>query len=58
MTDDEQAMVNEVLLALKPYQDVMARMMALIERLTDRVEVLELERLHGHDLPPEIQDPI
>jgi hypothetical protein len=50
MTDDEQAMTNAVILALEPYRDVVARMVTLVERLMDRVEVLELERLHGRSI--------
>jgi len=49
MTDDERAMETAVIAALEPYREVVARMMTLVERLTDRVEVLELERLHGRE---------
>ena len=47
MNDDEQAVINAAILALAPYRDVVARMMTLVERLSARVEVLELERIHG-----------
>jgi hypothetical protein len=45
MNDDERAMENAVIAALEPFRDLLARMMALIEQLTARVERLELERL-------------
>lgn len=45
MTDDERAMETAVIVALEPYREIVARMMTLIERLTDRVEVLERQHL-------------
>lgn len=52
MTDDEDALVREVAYALEPVRTMLERMMTLLERLTDRVEVLELERLHARRARP------
>lgn len=41
MTDDDAV----VIAALEDYRELLARMMTLIERLTDRVEVLERQHL-------------
>lgn len=49
MNDDERAMESAVIVALEPYRELVARMMTLIERLTDRVEVLELQHLPIRD---------
>ena len=41
---------DEMRLAFDQQNDLIARLLTQVERLTDRVEVLELERLHavGH----------
>jgi hypothetical protein len=51
MRDDElELLVIERAKALvAPFKDVTERALALLERLTDRVEVLELEVLHRRE---------
>jgi len=49
MNDDARETENAVILALEDYRGVLARMMTLIERLTDRVEILERQRLPIRD---------
>jgi hypothetical protein len=50
MTDDEMTALTSALVG--PVRELLDRMTTLIEKLTNRVEVLELESLHRRDLPP------
>jgi len=52
MTDDELRELTAAFSGeLLPMREILDRMMTVIERLTNRVEVLELERWHGHADP-------
>jgi hypothetical protein len=44
MTDEDAKQIADAFVG--PVREVLERVMALVERLTNRVEVLELERLH------------
>jgi len=48
MRDDEQRAMIE---ALEPYREMTARLIGLVEKLTTRVENLELELLHQRPAP-------
>ena len=57
MTEEELREVttivrDEMRLAFDQQNEMMVRFVTLIERLTDRVEVLELERLHVQGCTP------
>ena len=48
MTDDElRELTNTLIVELAPVREVTERVLTLVEDLVRRVEVLELERLHG-----------
>ena len=49
MTDDDARVLADDL--VKPFKDLVDRVLTLVERLTARLEVLELE--HWHKQPPQ-----
>jgi hypothetical protein len=56
MSDDELA--RGVIASLEPVLELLTRMQTILERLTDRVEVLELELLHQAPDPTAAPDPV
>jgi hypothetical protein len=49
---NDKDLPRELMLAMVPLFDVLNRTITLLERLTDRVEVLELEVMHRRPSPP------
>jgi hypothetical protein len=49
MTNDEKLELAEQVNG--PVREVLHRMMTIVERILDRVEVLELERMHRREVP-------
>jgi hypothetical protein len=50
MNDDE--MIEQLAPAIEPFKAMVSRLLAVVERLIARMELLELEMLHGRPAPP------
>jgi hypothetical protein len=52
LTDEQLQRVIEMLIAeLRPFQELTARLLTVVESLQHRVEVLELHRMHAQAAP-------